>query len=280
MRRCCPDFRFPVRLFLIQHDCGHQAFFANRRANDWLGRLIGVMTLTPYDHWRRAHAIHHATSGNLGRRGVGDIDTLTVSEYLARPRWTRLRYRVYRHPFVLFGIGPAFLFMLQNRLPAGFMRDGWRPWASTMSTNAALILVAVLLMRTVGVGTFFLVGAPVVILAATVGGWLFYVQHQFAETYWEKAENWSVREASLLGSSHYDLLVRWFTANTAAPRASPVQPIPITACNVLSDHPELRVAATLLQSLKCMRLVLWDKIVGAWFLRRRQQHLGPVAQNA
>jgi len=256
---------FLVRLFLIQHDCGHQAFFANRHANDWVGRCISVLTLTPYDHWRRAHSIHHATSGNLGRRGVGDIDTLTVSEYLARSPWARLRYRVYRHPLVLFGIGPAFLFLLQNRLPAGFMRDGWRPWASTMATNVALVLVAALLMRTVGVGTFLLVCAPIVTLAATAGGWLFYVQHQFADTCWDKAENWTARKASLFGSSHYDLplVLRWFTANIGVHHVHhlssriPYYRLP----RVLGEHPELRGVGrlTLLQSLKCVHLVLWDE---------------------
>lgn len=256
---------FLVRLFLIQHDCGHQAFFANRHANNWAGRFISVLTLTPYDHWRRAHAIHHATSGNLGKRGVGDIDTLTVTEYLARSRWTRLRYRVYRHPLVLLGIGPAFVFLLQNRVPAGFMRDGWRPWASTMATNVALILATALLVHLVGASAFLLVSIPVLVLGAAAGVWLFYVQHQFADTYWEKTGNWNVREASLFGSSHYDLppVLRWFTANIGVHHVHhlssriPYYRLP----RVLNDHPELRSVGrlTLLQSLKCLRLVLWDE---------------------
>src|SRR5580693_3324755 len=120
-----------VRLFMIQHDCGHGAFFRHRLANDWVGRAIGVLTLTPYDAWRRAHAGHHATSGNLERRGIGDVDTLTVREYLALSRWGRLKYRLYRHPIVMFGIGPAYLFILRQRLPLGQMRMGWQPWLST-----------------------------------------------------------------------------------------------------------------------------------------------------
>ena len=112
-----------IRLFLIQHDCGHRAFFANRNANDWVGRFISVLTLTPYDQWRHAHAIHHATSGNLGRRGVGDVDTITVADYLARAPWERLRYRAYRHPVVMFGIEPAYLFVIQNHWPDGYTRD-------------------------------------------------------------------------------------------------------------------------------------------------------------
>src|SRR5882672_4562152 len=123
-----------VRLFMIQHDCGHGAFFRHRLANDWVGRVIGVLTLTPYDFWRRTHAAHHATSGNLDRRGVGDIDTLTVREYRARSLIGRLGYRLYRHPIIMFGIGPAYLFVLQHRLPVGLMRAGWQPWASAMAT--------------------------------------------------------------------------------------------------------------------------------------------------
>src|SRR6476660_267770 len=136
-----PAAGFLVRLFMIQHDCGHGAFFRHRIANDWVGRLIGVLTLTPYDFWRRTHAIHHSTSGNLDRRGIGDIDTLTVGEYLSRSRWGRLRYRVYRHPIIMFGIGPAYLFIIQHRLPVGLMRGGWRPWLSAMATNVAIAAV-------------------------------------------------------------------------------------------------------------------------------------------
>ena len=133
-----PAAGFLVRLFMIQHDCGHGAFFENRLANDWVGRVIGVLTMTPYDFWRRTHAIHHATSGNLDRRGIGDVDTLTVREYFARSRWGRLKYRLYRNPLVMFGIGPAYLFLLQHRLPIGLMRGGWTPWISTQGTNAAV----------------------------------------------------------------------------------------------------------------------------------------------
>ena len=120
-----PTAGFLLRLFMIQHDCGHGAFFRHRLANDWIGRVIGVVTMTPYDLWRRTHAIHHATSGNLDRRGFGDVDTLTVREYESRSCWGRIRYRLYRHPLVMFGLGPAYIFFLQHRLPVGLMREGW-----------------------------------------------------------------------------------------------------------------------------------------------------------
>ena len=141
-----PAAGFLVRLFMIQHDCGHGTFFRHRWVNNWLGRAIGVLTLTPYDHWRRSHAIHHASSGNLERRGIGDINTLTVREYLRLSRWRRLGYRLYRNPIVMFGIGPAFLFLVQHRLPIGEMHSGWRPWLTTMATNAATALLVVTAM--------------------------------------------------------------------------------------------------------------------------------------
>ena len=134
-----------VRLFIIQHDCGHGAFFRSRNTNDWMGRALGVVTLTPYDYWRHSHALHHANSGNLDCRGFGDIDTLTVAEFQARSPLSRLRYRLYRHPLVMFGLGPAYLFILRHRLPIGMMRSGWRPWLSVGLTNVgtAAVIAAV-----------------------------------------------------------------------------------------------------------------------------------------
>src|SRR5579863_8097168 len=135
-----PAAGFMVRLFIIQHDCGHGAFFRHRAVNDWVGRLLGVLTLTPYDYWKRNHAVHHATSSNLDRRGIGDIELLTVEEYQGRSWWQRFAYRCYRSPPVMFVIGPAYMFFLQHRLPFHQMRGGWRPWISTMATNAAIVL--------------------------------------------------------------------------------------------------------------------------------------------
>src|ERR1700691_4421179 len=147
-----PAAGFLVRLFMIQHDCGHGAFFHHRLANDWVGRVIGVLTLTPYDFWRRTHAVHHSTSGNLDRRGTGDIDTLTVHEYLALSRWRRLCYRAYRHPIVMFGVGPAFLFIVLHRLPFGLMRAGWQPLLSAMVTNVAIaVTIATMIWLVCGV---------------------------------------------------------------------------------------------------------------------------------
>ncbi len=260
-----PAAGFLVRLFLIQHDCGHGSFFRHRQANDWVGRALGVLTLTPYDMWRREHAIHHATAGNLDRRGMGDIRTLTVSEYLALPFLRRVQYRLYRNPFVMFALGPAFVFVLAQRLPIGSMTKGWRPWASTMSTNAAIALIVVGMMWLVGVGPFLIVHVPIMLLAATIGVWLFYVQHQFDDAVWARGASWDIHEAALHGSSYYDLpaVLRWFTANIGIHHIHHLcSRIPYYRLRqVLRDHPELGNVGrvTLLQSLRSVRLALWDE---------------------
>ncbi len=260
-----PAAGFLVRLFMIQHDCGHGAFFPHRVANDWIGRVIGVLTLTPYDFWRRTHAIHHATSGNLERRGIGDVDTLTVREYLARSKCGRLRYRLYRHPIVMFGLGPAYLFILQYRLPLGLVRAGWKPWLSTMGTNLAIAVLVATVIWFMGVRAFVLVELPITLLGASIGVWLFYVQHQFEDTLWAHDESWNRHELALHGSSHYHLpgILRWFTANIGVHHVHhlcsriPYYRLP----QVLRDHPELAATGrlTLIESLKCVRLVLWDE---------------------
>ena len=260
-----PAAGFLVRLFMIQHDCGHGSFFAHRLADDWIGRALGVLTLTPYDYWKRSHAVHHAGAGNLDQRGMGDITTLTVAEYRALSRWGRLRYRLYRHPAVMFGIGPVWVFLLQQRLPVGMMRSGVSPWVSTMATNLAIAALAAGLMWLVGVGPFLIIHLPMVTLAGAVGIWLFYVQHQFEDTHWATGAEWDFQDAALHGSSHYDLpaVLRWFTGNIGIHHVHhlssrvPCYRLP----EVLRDYPELRDLGriTLLESLRCVKLVLWDE---------------------
>jgi omega-6 fatty acid desaturase (delta-12 desaturase) len=259
---------FLVRLFMIQHDCGHGAFFPSAIANAWLGRLIGVFTMTPYDHWRRSHAIHHATSGNLDRRGIGDIKTMTVEEYRASPFSKRLRYRLYRHPAVMFVLGPAYLFLLENRLPFGFMRKGWMPWASSLSTNLGIAVFVVLMVLFVGWRAFVLIEVPVTVLSATLGVWLFYVQHQFDPTHWARNGEWSGEEAALHGSSYYDLppVLRWLTANIGLHHIHHLSSrIPYYRLGeALRDHPALTEISriNMIQSLQFSRLALWDEAAG------------------
>lgn len=260
-----PTAGFLVRLFMIQHDCGHGAFFRHRPVNDWVGRVIGVVTLTPYDFWRRTHAIHHATSGDLERRGIGDVDTITVREYVGLSRWGRLRYRLYRNPVVLFGLGPAYLFFVRHRFPGGLMRAGWGPWASAMATNACIVLVAAMTIWAIGVAPFFLVHMPIALFGASAGVWLFYIQHQFDDTLWADHGTWRFQSAALHGSSHYDLplVLRWFTANIGVHHVHHLASmIPFYRLQkVLRDHPELRDMGrlTLFRSFACARLALWDE---------------------
>jgi acyl-lipid omega-6 desaturase (Delta-12 desaturase) len=261
-----PAAGFLVRLFMIQHDCGHGAFFRTRAMNDWVGRVFGVLTLTPYDYWKRTHAVHHASTGNLERRGMGDVDTLTVNEYLASSWVKRLGYRLYRHPLVLFGLAPTYLFLLQFRAPFGLMRGaGWKPWLSTMSTNAGAAAIVALLMWLIGPAAFLMIHGPTFVLAATIGVWLFYVQHQFEGAVWVHEENWSLPQAALHGSTHYDLpvVLRWFSANIGVHHVHHLASrIPFYRLReVLRDFPELAAVGrlTLFQSFACVNYTLWDE---------------------
>ncbi|MRX49543.1 fatty acid desaturase [Paracoccus sp. S-4012] len=256
---------FLVRLFCIQHDCGHASFFHSRKVQDWVGRCLGVLTLTPYDVWRRTHSIHHAQHGNLDQRGIGDVLTLTVAEYRARSRFGRLMYRLYRHPLVLFGLGPSYLFLLQNRLPLGLMTAGRRYWISAMGTNAAVALGLGVVIWLGGAAPVLLIYIPTVVVAATIGVWLFYVQHQFEETYWTGNDGWQLHEAALAGSSHYVLPapLRWVSANIGIHHVHhlysriPFYRLP----EILQDHAELAAAQRLTpwESLRSVNLHLWDE---------------------
>ncbi len=255
-----------VRLFIIQHDCGHQSMFSHRRVNDWVGRCISILTLTPYDHWKRGHALHHAVSGNLDRRGVGDdILTMTVEEYKTASKWGRFKYRMYRHPVVMFGVGPAYVFFLHNRLPIGAMKNGVKPWASTLLTNVGIAVLYGLMIWAVGWKVFVLIQIPTVLVAASIGVWMFYVQHQFDETHWSRMGDWDRESAALQGSSYYDLpkWLMWVTGNIGVHHVHhlsariPFYQLP----RILKAHPELKSVGrlTFLDSLKCVKLALWNE---------------------
>lgn len=260
-----PAAGFLVRVFMIQHDCGHGTFFRKRKSNDVLGHILGVFTLTPYYVWARSHAVHHATAGNLEHRGTGDIWTLTVREYEACSGREKLAYRLYRHPLVLFGVGPLWLFLFQQRVPLGYFDAGWRYWMSAMGTNVGIaMLVGVIVWLTGWHGLLF-VHLPIVLVAATIGVWLFYVQHQFEETHWRHESDWDLHEAGLAGSSYYKLpeVLRWMTANIGMHHLHhlcsriPFYRLP----DVLRDYPELGKIRTItfIESLRCSKLKLWDE---------------------
>ncbi|AUH34915.1 fatty acid desaturase [Paracoccus tegillarcae] len=255
---------FLVRIFIIQHDCGHGAFLANRKAQDWLGRSLGVLTLTPYAVWRRTHSIHHAHHGNLDQRGMGDVMTLTIDEYRGRSAFGRFSYRLYRHPFFLFAMVPSYLFILQNRLPVGLMSSGWRYWASAMGTNAVLAAILGVMIWFGGLMPVLVIFLPTSVVGATIGVWLFYVQHQFEETHWSKGEHWQLHDAALDGSSHYILPqpLKWLSGNIGIHHVHhlysriPFYRLP----DVIRDHRELAEAQrlTMRESFAAARLHLWD----------------------
>ncbi|MFN2137974.1 MAG: fatty acid desaturase, partial [Candidatus Promineifilaceae bacterium] len=210
-----PTAGFLVRIFIIQHDCGHGSFYASRRANDRVGVACSLFTLTAYKYWRKSHAIHHAHHAELEERGTGDVWLLTVDEYLEAPWWKRMVYRGFRSPFFLLGIAPAGQFIFTNRMPisAKEWKNGER--ASVWWTNVALLVLYGGIGFLIGFWTLALIFLPVIIIAGTVGTWMFYVQHQFERTYWEHSPEWSYTLAAMAGSSYYKLprVLQWFTGN-------------------------------------------------------------------
>jgi omega-6 fatty acid desaturase (delta-12 desaturase) len=263
-----PAAGFLVRLFMIQHDCGHGSFFGQRQANDWVGRVIGVLTLTPYEYWRRCHAIHHASSAHLERRGIGDLPQLTVQEYVSSSRWRRIGYRLVRNPLVLLGIAPIYLFFVKHRVPIELMDGGKDVWISAMATNLAITGAFLGAGMTLGFGSILLVHVPIMVIASSIGVWLFYVQHQFEDTWWADGAEWSFHKGAMRGSSHLDLPapLRWLTANIGIHHVHHlVSRIPSYRLGeVLRDYPQLRALGrlTLGEALGCFRFVLWDEQQG------------------
>lgn len=282
-----PAAGFLVRLFVIQHDCGHGSFFASRVSNDWLGRVIGVLTLTPYAHWRHQHALHHGTSGNLDRRGEGDVETFTVREFGALPLWRKACYRIVRSPIVLLGVGPLYVFVLRHRFPEHPLLADLVAWRDVMTANLVIGAVLSGMVWLVGAQSLLLVQLPITWLASSLGVWLFYVQHQFADTSWERNAEWTMHGGGLNGSSHLDLppVLRWFTANIGLHHVHHLSArIPSYRLGeVVRDYPELRGInrLTLWRSVRCFRLALWDEdakrlVSFAAARRMARAHIGPT----
>jgi len=261
-----PTAAFLVRVFIIFHDCCHGSFFPSRRANRITGYLLGLCTLTPFDKWQREHAEHHATVGDLDRRGVGDVWTLTTDEYLAASTTMRLFYRVFRNPFILFGVSPALLFLLGNRFSAP--SKGRRERVSVYITNVGILALALIAYLTVGLKTVLLIQLPTALVAGSAGVWLFYVQHQFDDVYWARHEMWDPIAAALEGSSYYRLpkVLQWLTGSIGLHHIHHVQPrIPsynLQRCQdaipAFQDVPAL----TLRRSVSMLRLRLLDEASG------------------
>lgn len=252
-----------VRLFIIQHDCGHGSFLKGRLANDVVGRIVSVLTVTPYEVWRREHAKHHATSGNLEERGIGDIDTLTVREYEQLSPWRKRWYRLYRNPLFLFGFAVPFYFIVLQRVPIDHPLPRHQAWASVMSLNGAMVALYAVLAYFVGFWNLLFVAVPVVHIASAIGGWLFFVQHQFDEAHWNRPPDWDQQVAALFGSSYYKLpaVLNWFTGNIGLHHIhhlnSMIPNYRLMAC--LRNSPDLQGLnqLTLWESFKCVRYKLW-----------------------
>ena len=261
-----PAAFFLMRLFIIQHDLGHGAFFQSTRAADITGFVLGVLTLTPYHYWKKTHAIHHATSGNLEHRGFGDINTLTVDEYLALSRWDRIKYRIYRNPLVLFGAGAVLHFAVVHRIPTIVPPEWRRERRSILWTDVALVALVVIAGLVFGFKALLLVHLPLLLLSCSMGVWMFYVQHQFEPTYWEHDDAWKYEDAALQGSSFYRLpkVMHWLTGNIGFHHIHHLNArIPnYRLPEVFNKHPELQrgvTQLTLWQSLRCIFLTLWDE---------------------
>jgi len=258
-----PTAGFMVRVFIIFHDCGHGSFFKSKRANDWVGTLTGILTLTPYFQWRHDHAIHHASAGNLDRRGVGDVMTLTVDEYRALPRLKRMGYRIFRNPVLMFTVGAWMVFALVNRFT--HKTSDRRGRFSVYLTNLALLNIILLLSLLIGFKAFFLVEFPVLVIATGVGVWLFYVQHNFETTYWERKADWDFVSAGLKGSSFYKLprVLQWFTGNIGFHHIHHLGPrIPnyyLPKCHRENPIFQQVKPLTILTSLKSLSYRLWDE---------------------
>ncbi|WP_281884947.1 fatty acid desaturase [Paenibacillus sp. YYML68] len=275
---------FTVRTFIIFHDCCHQSFFKSRRANDIVGTITGILTMVPYSQWKASHSIHHATSSNLDKRGVGDVWVLTVDEYLAAPLWRRLAYRMYRHPLVMFGIGPAFIFLIDYR----FNRAGarWPERLNTYLTNVSIVGLFAVLIWAIGWQAFLLVQGPVFIVSATLGVWLFYVQHQFEETYFEHEDEWSYVKAAVEGSSYYKLpkLLQWITGNIGFHHVHHLSPkVPnynLEAAHEASEPLQKATTITIGTSLKSLRYRLWDEKAKEFVSFRDIKHMLRKAKSA
>lgn len=256
-----------IRTFVIMHDCAHGSFLPWPKINDALGFITGVLTFTPFQQWRREHALHHASSGDLDHRGYGDIITLTVAEYNARSRWGRFKYRLYRHPITLFGIGPLHMMILQ-RFRAPSLATGAKQLWNVWMTNAALVGLVTIAILAFGWRSVLLVYVPAYYLAAAAGIWLFYVQHQFEEAYWERGKEWDYATAAVTGSSHLRLpgILNWFTGHIGLHHVHHLGPkIPNYRLKAAHEENEVFKVAPELNmrtAFRTLRLTLWDEARG------------------
>lgn len=256
---------FMVRIFIIQHDCGHGSFFRSRKANNRVGRFCSVFTFVPYYYWRRQHALHHASSGNLDRRGHGDMEIYTVAEYLKLSRRERFYYRAYRNPLVFLLLGPLVLMFIFNRFSLDKQQSTKAQRRNVLSTNLTMLALFGALGWWLGFGKLLLIVLPVLYIAGGAGIWLFYIQHQFEHTYWKRGTEWNAARAAMQGSSFYKLpkILQWFTGNIGFHHIHHLQEtIPnYRLPRLFREHPDYQdvFTVTLWTSLKTMFLSVWDE---------------------
>ena len=258
-----PSAGILIRLFIIHHDCGHGTYFKSRKLRDITGVVIGILTFTPYYSWHRNHQIHHETAGNLDKRGIGDVWTLTVDEYTNSSQWQRILYRFYRNPVTMFGIGTLYMFLLNNRFTKKNMDKKGR--SGIYLTNAGLLVFGAILILVIGIKAFVLIQLPVIYFAAIMGFWLFYIQHQFDPSYWSHDETWDYKTVALQGSSYYKLpgILRWFTGNIGFHHIHHLGPM-IPNYNLRRCHLENALfqeikPLTFWASFKALTYRLWDE---------------------
>ncbi len=254
---------FLIRLFIIFHDCGHGSFFRSRKANDIVGKIMGILTFTPYNKWHYHHRVHHATSGNLDKRGVGDVWTLTVEEYRNSSKRKRFIYRAFRNPFVMFTIGPLFMIFVQNRLTKKQMTK--KEKGNVYFTNLMVLLMAAAISMLIGVKAYLMIQLPVIIFAHIFGLWLFYIQHQFEEVSWEREDQWDYKTAAIRGSSFLKLpvVLQWFTGNIGFHHvhhlSSKIPNYNLSRCHYENDMFKEVTPIVLLSTFKALNLSLWDE---------------------
>ena len=254
---------FLIRTFVIFHDCTHGSFFKSKRANEITGFVTGLLTMTPFHQWRMEHTVHHSAAGDLDRRGIGDVWTLTVQEYLESSRWRRVSYRIFRNPIVLFGIAPLLLFLVVNRIPVKEANRNVRNWL--MVTNLSVLAMAVGLSLAFGVVNYLLIQLIIITVASVAGVWLFYVQHQYEDVYWERKPEWDFAQAALAGSSFYKLpkVLQWFSGNIGFHHIHHLSPrIPnYQLARAHESEPMFQQVEplTLRKSFKSINFRLWDE---------------------
>jgi omega-6 fatty acid desaturase (delta-12 desaturase) len=254
---------FLIRLFIIFHDCGHGSFFKSSRLNNTVGTIIGMLVFTPYSHWHHNHKIHHATSGDLDKRGIGDVWTLTVEEYLKLSKWDKFLYRIYRNPLIMFTFGSFYLVLIKNRLTTKQMSSKGK-W-NVYITNAGALLIAISISMLISFKSYLLIQLPIIILSHSIGLWLFYVQHQFGEVFWERGAKWDYKTAALEGSSFlkFTPVLQWFTGNIGFHHvhhlSSRIPNYKLAKCHYENELFKDVKPITLLKSIPALHMRLWDE---------------------